>query len=141
VQGRNEGRLLLRVAARLLDEMPDTGSDEVAGADSSFGDDAPMTKALTADDDALVREVRTALATIAARLGAAAENPPSYPVQSALDGAEIVMRGDLMTGRGDRLPRLMPSLVFLVALPIVEQDQALALSQRTAELIDEEAGD
>lgn len=132
---------MLRVAARLLDELPDTGHVEVTGADSSFDHVAAMTKALKADDDALVRAVRAVLATIAARLAAAAENPTSYSVQGALDGAEIVMRGELMTDRGDRLPRLMPSLIFLVALPIVEQDRALALSQRTAELIDEEAGD
>ncbi|HEX4307777.1 MAG TPA: hypothetical protein VHZ54_17205 [Solirubrobacterales bacterium] len=132
--------MVLRVAARLLDELPGTGPVKVAGADSSFDHVAAMTKALGADDDALVREIRAALATIAARLGAA-ENQPSYSVQGALDAAEIVMRGELTTGRRDQLSRLMPSLVFLIALPIVEQDRALALSQRTAVLIAEEAGD
>ena len=34
----------------------------------------------------------------------------------------------------------MPSLVFLVALPIVEQDRALELSRRTEELVDEQLG-
>jgi hypothetical protein len=121
--------------------MPDTGPVEVVDADPRFGGHAGMSEAFTADDDALVREVRAALATIAARLGAAAENPPPESVRAALDATEIVMRGELMTGGRNRLPRLMPSLVFLVALPIVEQDRALALSQRTAALVDEEAGD
>jgi hypothetical protein len=141
VQGRNEGRSLLRVAGRLLDELPEAGPVEVVGADSKFGDDVATSETFTPDDDALVRELRAALATIAARLGAASEEPSSQSVLTALDAAEIVMRGELTTGGQNRLPQLMPSLVFLVTLPIVEQDRALALSHRTAELIDEEAGD
>jgi hypothetical protein len=42
------------------------------------------------------------------------------------------------SGNDARLPQLMPSFIFLVALPIVEQDRALELSRRTSELIEEQ---
>jgi hypothetical protein len=37
----------------------------------------------------------------------------------------------------ERLPSLMPSFVFLVTLPIVDQDEALDLARRTAELVED----
>jgi hypothetical protein len=46
------------------------------------------------------------------------------------------MRGELMRGNSAQLPTLMPSFVFLVALVVVDQDRALELSARTAELIE-----
>ena len=46
------------------------------------------------------------------------------------------MRGELVSGNAAQLPALMPSFVFLVALPVVDQDRALELSRRTSELID-----
>jgi hypothetical protein len=48
------------------------------------------------------------------------------------------MRGELLSGNAAQLPQLLPSFVFLVALPIVDQDRALELSRRTSELIEEE---
>jgi hypothetical protein len=56
-------------------------------------------------------------------------------VGAALDGAESVIRGELLFGNADRLPALMPGFVFLVVLPVVDQDRALELSRRTEELI------
>lgn len=56
---------------------------------------------------------------------------------ATLDGAEMTMRGELMRGRCERLPALMPSFVFLVALPIVPEGEAFDLSQRTVELPEE----
>lgn len=46
------------------------------------------------------------------------------------------MRGELARGNANQLPALMPSFVFLVTLPIVEQDEALNLSRRASELLD-----
>ena len=54
---------------------------------------------------------------------------------AALDGVEMVIRGELVRGNAGQLPALMPSFVFVVTLPIVKQDEALTLSQRTSELI------
>jgi hypothetical protein len=138
VQGGSQGDLLRRVIDQLIAELPYARSAEVTGADSTFGDDIAMSGLLGAEDETLVRDLRTALATIATTLNAEGKDPPAGSMQAAVDGAEMVMRGALMTGEGNRLARLMPSLVFLVALPIVEQDRALALSLRTSELIAEQ---
>jgi hypothetical protein len=66
---------------------------------------------------------------------------PENAVGAALDGAELVIRGELVRGNADRLADLMPSFVFLVTLPIVDQDEALALSRRAAELVEGELGE
>ena len=57
-------------------------------------------------------------------------------VGAALDGAEMVMRGELVSGNAGQLPALMPSFVFLVALPVVTEDEALDLSKRMARLVE-----
>ena len=76
------------------------------------------------------------LAKIAAALMSRSGGGSGNAVGAAIDGAELVMRGELLSGNADRLPALMPSFVFLVALPVVDQDRALELSRRTIELID-----
>jgi hypothetical protein len=96
-----------------------------------------MTGMLGPEDESLVVKVREALAGIAATLFTEAEEPSSRAVETALDGAEFVMRGELLTGNPERVLRLMPSFVFLIALSVVEQDRALELSRRTSELIAE----
>lgn len=96
-----------------------------------------MAGGLGFEEERLVGRLRGSLQRIAAALSAGREDPPVQAVAAALDGAEIVMSGELVRGGVGRLPRLLPSFVFLVALPIVEQDRALALSRRTAELIAE----
>jgi hypothetical protein len=129
--------VLLRVTGRLLDELPSPKPLDVPGARSTLGDEGVMAGILGAEEESLVRRVRESLATIAATLDAGRADPPIPAVAAALDGAEMVMRGELVSGGAGRLPRLLPSFVFLVALPIVEQDRALALSRRTSELIAE----
>lgn len=42
------------------------------------------------------------------------------------------MRGELVSGNA----ALMPSFVFLVTLPVVDQDRALELSRRAAQLVE-----
>jgi hypothetical protein len=130
--------MLLRVTDRLLDELADPAPVDVPGAHSTLGEEGVMSGILSDEQESLVRSVRAALAKIAATLSVGREEPPFDAVGNALDGAEMVMRGELVSGGAERLPRLLPSFVFLVALPIVEQDRALALSRRTSELIAEE---
>lgn len=90
---------------------------------------------LGADDERLIATARRSLARIAAALKL------KHPVVisdatywALLDGAELVMRRELVAG--NRVSTLMPSFVFLVALPIVQQEVALELSRRTASLLD-----
>lgn len=131
--------VLLGVADRLCAELgcPEDG-EEAPGAQSPFGGEREMAGVLGRQEDLLIAQVRRRLAQVAAALGAGPE--PDSAVGAALDGSEMVMRGELTSGNRDRLPSLMPSFVLLVALPLVEQDQALALSRRASELVAAAAG-
>jgi hypothetical protein len=99
-----------------------------------------MAGILSAEDELWVTHLRGGLARIASTLSGGAEPPHPDAVRAALDGADLVMRGELVNGNDDWLPRLMPSFVFLVVLPIVDQDRALEISRRCAELIERELG-
>jgi hypothetical protein len=140
VQAGDHNETLLRVTEQLLAELPSQPPLEVPGVRSTSGEEGVMAGILGTKDERLVRRVRESLATIAATLDTGHEDPPIPAVAAALDGAEMVMRGELVSGGAARLTRLLPSFVFLVALPIVEQDKALALSRRTSELIEQLEG-
>jgi hypothetical protein len=133
---------LIEATDRLCAELGATSSGEIAAGDPTLAEKGLMGDVLSADDDLLVRRLRAVLARIAAVLR---ESEPdfSHPliVQMVLDGAEMMMRGEILKGNRERLAQLMPDFVFLVALPIVDQDRALALSGRATELIDEMLGD
>jgi len=92
---------------------------------------------LSPEDESLVATVRRVLANVVAAAAAGrSEGADSSAVAAALDGVELVMRGELARGNAAQLPALLPSFVFLVTLPIVEQDEALKLSWRTTKLVD-----
>jgi hypothetical protein len=140
VQAGNHGDVLLRVADQLCAELGAAPGAEIPGARSSLREEGVMAGILSSEDELAVTSVRGGLAQIAAALAGETGSADTRAVQAALDGAELVMRGELVNGNGSWLPRLMPSFVFLVALPIVEQDRALALSRRATELIERETG-
>lgn len=129
---------LLRVADRLCAELGYADSEEeVDGARSPLGGSGGgVGEVLSPEDESLVATVRRALAKVAVAAGAARPEADRSAVSAALDGAELVMRGELARGNATQLRALMPSFVFLVTLPVVEQDEALELSRRTSELID-----
>ena len=136
----NYGELLLGVAEKLCAELPHAGSGEIPVLRSTLGADGPMAGVLGDADEELATVLREALARVAVAAGARPEDPQAHRVLAALDGAEMVIRGELVSGNLVQLPRLLPSLVFMVTLPIVEQDRALALSRRASELIGEGFG-
>ncbi len=81
--------------------------------------------------------MRRSLAKVAAALGDdGCDGVSGRSVSIALDGAEVVMRGELAMGNAGQLPALLPSFVFLVALPVVDQGRALELSRRAAQLVE-----
>jgi hypothetical protein len=84
---------------------------------------------LNSEDELLVSRLRSALAKVAAAAGGEAAGGSQDAVGAALDGTELVMRGELASGNVGLLPALLPGFVFLVALPVVDQDAALELSQ------------
>jgi hypothetical protein len=95
----------------------------------------PLEGRLDKDDERLVMELRAGLAKLAGlRPGEPVE--AAAAVQGALDGAEFVVRGDLLSGRGARLPQLLPSFVFLVMLPLLGKPEALRAAERAARLLD-----
>lgn len=128
--------LLLRVADQLCAELGCNGEQdgETPAAQSPLSGDRGVVGDLDPEDHAIVMQVRRRLARFAAGLSLTQELDST--VAAALDGSELVMRGELAKGNRQRLPTLMPSFVLLIALPIVNQDQALALSRRASELIE-----
>lgn len=89
---------------------------------------------LSPEDGQLVETARRSLAEFAT--GLVAEHPQAISetvLRALLDGAELMMRGELAAGNS--ISPLMPSFVFLIALPVVRQDEALELSRRTASLL------
>jgi hypothetical protein len=126
--------VLLRVADRLCAELGCVGTGEdVPGAESPYSRDRGMVGEASAADELLVKEVRRRLAQIAATAGP--EQALDAAVAAALNGSEMVMRGELAQGSRDRLPSLLPSFILLITLPVVDQDEALALSERASELV------
>lgn len=103
---------------------------------------------LSEPDERLVVAIRDALGRVASgawakRSTAAAEVEELVPsgIVGGLDGAEFVMRGQILIGGIGRLWDLLPSFVYLVTVPIIGQEEALGLSRRTAELLAAEGGD
>lgn len=131
----NYGELLLQATDRLCAEIGFTETGPVSGTRSVLGVKGVMGGILSPGDEALARRMRESLARVAAALGYDGEGDCARVVAVTLDGAEMAVRGELVSGNADQLPNLLPSLVFLVALPLVEQDRALELSQRTADLV------
>lgn len=129
---------LLRVVDQLCAELAPAGIRAPAGGDSRLNEYEGMAGILGVKDELLVSDLRSRLAAIAAAITPHGEDAPPKGLMAALDGAELVIRGELISGNREQLPRLMPSIVYMVALPIVDQDRALELSRRTEELIEAE---
>jgi hypothetical protein len=139
VLARDKREALLRLADRLsldLGYEAEPGPREEPGRESRR-----RTRALDSEDEHLVSRLRGALAALAAEVGSeAVMEYPSKAVATALDCAELVMRGELLQGNGAQIPSLLPSFVFLVTLPVSGQDGALELARQTKPIVDREVG-
>lgn len=140
MQAGTYGEALRRVADRLRAELVDPEVAALPGTGSTLGEEGGLTGILDAEDEALVGRLREVLAGIASTLSADADGLPGKAIETTLDGAEFVIRGELVSGNAEQVLKLMPSFVFLVALSVADQDRALELSQRTAELVVEIGG-
>jgi hypothetical protein len=137
VLAENEREALLAAADQLSVELGYAAVEEIPGADSPLAEERARAGILDNEDELLVARMRRALAKVAAALGGEGlDGTSGNALEAALDGAEMVMRGELVRGNAARLPALMPSFVFLVALPVVDQDRALVLSRRSAQLVE-----
>jgi hypothetical protein len=115
----------VRVADQLCAELPYAKRRDSAEIEAALAGEGLMGGIFNSEEEALVSGLRQALVRIAGALGADLENGQLLHVRGAIDGAEMATRVELMAGNAWHLPRLFPSFVFLVALPIVEQDLAL----------------
>lgn len=136
----NLGEALLRVADQLCAELPAARSQDITEIEEVLDGEDLMVGIFGADDEAAARGLRKALVRFAVPLALDADETQIRRIRVAIDGAEMAARGELLTGNAWHLPRLLPSFVFMVALPVVEQGEALALSRRAAELVDRELG-
>jgi hypothetical protein len=129
---------LLEAADQLSVELGYAEGKKLPGADSTLGGDGAMAGILNTEDELLVAGVRRGLAKVAAALGGEdlEGGTSGRAVRAALDGAEMAMRGELVRGKAEQLPAMMPSFVLLVALTVADQDRALELSRRTEELLE-----
>jgi hypothetical protein len=137
VQAGTYDDVLRQVVERLRVEFVDPDADEPPGIGSTLREERGMADLLGPEDEILVARLREALTGIASTLAAESEASSTQAIETALDGAEFVIRGELASGDKGRVVKLMPSFVFLVALSITDQDQALKLSGRTAEVVEE----
>lgn len=130
-------KALPEVADQLSVELGYAEGEELPSAHSTLGGEGAMAGILNSEDELLVAGVRHGLAKVAAALdGEGSGGTSGRAVGAALDGAEMVMRGELVRGKAELLPALMPSFVFMVALTVVDQDRALELSRRTSALLE-----
>lgn len=137
--GRRGCEALLRVADELCLELGCEEEDVELAVALSAPSGSETWSTLNPRDESLVATLRQSLARIATALGLPVRaESAERSLCTALDGVELVMRGELMRGNVEQLPSLMPGFVFLVALTVVGQDEALDLSQRAKELIERE---
>lgn len=129
-----ERKRLLRVLSDLSDVDGDQARAQRRQAEALVAE-RPLDAMLGEEDEQLVAELRAGLAQLAVlRPGEPVEGVVA--VQGALDGAEFVVRGDILSGQSARLPQLLPSFVFLVLLPLLGKSEALRVAERAARLLD-----
>ena len=130
---------LLAVAAELETGL---GYEAVAGKRE---DGAPQgiarrsfAEMLSEEDVHLIEAITAALARVASAVGQGqqlSETPNA--IEGAIDGAEMVMWGELVRGSGaSKLAAMLPGFVFLVVLPLVGREEALRISERVGELLE-----
>jgi hypothetical protein len=129
-----EGEHLLAAVQELYSEL---GYSEAAGGPSSDwlqGDGRALWEEFEIDGDGMVAELRAALAKLAhaTRPGGREERA----VLAALDGAELVMMGEIAAERPQMIETHLPGFAFLVALPGLGRERAIAASRRVEELIE-----
>lgn len=139
----DEGEALLEIVRQIGGEVSRRSGTSGASGDPSFGSGTCLRTAadLTPQEEEFVGALRLALAELASAAGAGSvEESSERMVKAALDGAELVIRGQLAMGSPQQLRVLLPSSIFLITLPIVEQDDALAISSRAVDLIEKAFG-
>jgi AcrR family transcriptional regulator len=69
-----------------------------------------------------------------ARVYAAAAAPTSA-TRGAVGGAELLIRRELIAGRAERLPKLLPDIIYGTVVPFLDQQEALRYADLARELV------
>ena len=59
---------------------------------------------------------------------------PQTATRGAIGGAEILIRRELLAGRPDRLPDLLPDIIYGTVVPFLPQREALRYAELAREL-------
>jgi len=71
------------------------------------------------------------------RLREGGGNPvPPNAARAAIGGGEALVRRELAAGRGDRLPRILPDLVYSAVVPFLGRREALRLAREARALLE-----
>jgi AcrR family transcriptional regulator len=62
--------------------------------------------------------------------------PPSA-TRGAIGGAELLIRRELIAGRAERLPELLPDIIYGTVVPFLDQQEALRYAELAKEMIKE----
>lgn len=68
-----------------------------------------------------------------ARAYASVAAPPGA-TRAAIGGVEALIRRELRTGRGERLPELLPNIVYALLVPYLDQHEALRYAELAREI-------
>jgi AcrR family transcriptional regulator len=80
---------------------------------------------------------RLLLATMIDRLRESSEEDlaPPLAARAALGGADMLVRAEILAGRAEQLPRVLPDLVYGATVPFLGQEEAMAMARRARALL------
>jgi len=60
---------------------------------------------------------------------------PASATRGAVGGAELLIRRELIAGRAERLPKLLPDIIYGTVVPFLDQHEALRYAELARELV------
>jgi hypothetical protein len=136
VAGGGDGEHLVAVVRELCDELGSAPGEDATDEERKLASSSELWKRLGGGEDGLAPRLRSELGRLAAIAIAIGDGEGSRAVRASLDGAELVIRGEIAARRLETLESHLPGITFTIALPALGRERALALSQRAAELLD-----
>lgn len=135
MSGRELERLLEQVVSIYEDnpgrETPDEGSPEGVSTCSP-----PVDERWEEVIAAVLRALRRIVAAVEPR--SVLPPAPASALRGALGGADLVMRSEVIAGRGDGLLELLPSFAYLTTIAFLDYAEALRGCERVRELLEAE---
>jgi AcrR family transcriptional regulator len=71
----------------------------------------------------------------------AVASAPAGATRGAVGGAELLIRRELIAGRAERLPNLLPDIIYGTVVPFLDQREALRYAELARELVDSGGGE